>query len=157
MKTDNEPMRAITPDIKLHLEAEVKYVLAVETTAVMGDRDNWKWVNKAAQKLLRYDMADMTRVGVVSWSNVTRVENKLEVVSEESRERMADTIPGKYQLSDNNIRNNNTSLHSSQEQLKHLPLYIKPHLQFLKHVELCQGPFLGLSNWKAAEALMVCA
>ena len=150
-------MRAITPEIKLILKPEIKYVLAIETTAAMGERDNWKWVNKAAQKLLRYDMADMTRVGVVSWSNVTRVENKLEVVSEESRERMADTIPGKYQLSDNNIRNNNTSSHSSQEQLKHLPLYIKPHLQFLKHVELCQGPFLGLSNWKAAEALMVCA
>ena len=105
MKTDNEPMRAITPEIRLILEPEIKYVLAIETTAVMGERDNWKWVNKAAQKLIRYDMADNSQVAVVSFSNVTRIENGLERVTAESRERMADTIPGKYQLVDHNIRN----------------------------------------------------
>ena len=105
MKTDNEPMRAITPEIKLILEPEVKYILAIETTAAMGHRDGWKWVNKAAQKLLRYDLEGGTQVGVVSFSNVTRVENKMEVLTEESREKIADTIPGKYQLSHNNIRN----------------------------------------------------
>ena len=105
MKTDNEPMRAITPEIRLILEPEIKYVLAIETTAVMGERDNWKWVNKAAQKLIRYDMADNSQVAVVSFSNVTRIENGLERVTVESRERMADTIPGKYQLVDHNIRN----------------------------------------------------
>lgn len=98
-------MRAITPEIRLILEPEIKYVLAIETTAVMGERDNWKWVNKAAQKLIRYDMADNSQVAVVSFSNVTRIENGLERVTAESRERMADTIPGKYQLVDHNIRN----------------------------------------------------
>ena len=98
-------MRAITPEIRLILEPEIKYVLAIETTAVMGERDNWKWVNKAAQKLIRYDMADNSQVAVVSFSNVTRIENGLERVTVESRERMADTIPGKYQLVDHNIRN----------------------------------------------------
>ena len=98
-------MRAITPEIRLILEPEIKYVLAIETTAVMGGRDNWKWVNKAAQKLIRYDMADNSQVAVVSFSNVTRIENGLERVTVESRERMADTIPGKYQLVDHNIRN----------------------------------------------------
>ena len=109
MKTDNEPMRAIRPEIKLILEAEVKYILAIETTAAMGHRDGWKWVNKAAQKLLRYDLASGSKVAVVSFNNVTRVENKMEVLSEQTREKIADTIPGKYQLSDNNIRNINTS------------------------------------------------
>ena len=98
-------MRAITPEIRLILEPEIKYVLAIETTAVMGERDNWKWVNKAAQKLIRYDMADNSQVAVVSFSNVTRIENGLERVTVESRERMADSIPGKYQLVDHNIRN----------------------------------------------------
>ena len=98
-------MRAITPEIRLILEPEIKYVLAIETTAAMGERDNWKWVNKAAQKLIRYDMADNSQVAVVSFSNVTRIENGLERVTVESRERMADTIPGKYQLVDHNIRN----------------------------------------------------
>ena len=98
-------MRAITPEIRLILEPEIKYVLAIETTAVMGERDNWKWVNKAAQKLIRYDVADNSQVAVVSFSNVTRIENGLERVTVESRERMADTIPGKYQLVDHNIRN----------------------------------------------------
>ena len=50
-------------------------------------------------------MADNSQVAVVSFSNVTRIENGLERVTAESRERMADTIPGKYQLVDHNIRN----------------------------------------------------
>ena len=98
-------MRAITPEIKLILKPEIKYVLAIETTAAMGERDNWKWVNKAAQKLIRYDVVDNSQVAVVSFSNVTRIENGLERVTAKSRERMADTIPGKYQLVDHNIRN----------------------------------------------------
>ena len=62
MKTDNEPMRAISPEIVLIQEPEVKYILAVETSADMGDRDNWKWVNKAVQKLIRYDLPTNTQV-----------------------------------------------------------------------------------------------
>ena len=62
VKTDNEPMRAISPEIVLIQEPEVKYILAVETSADMGDRDNWKWVNKAVQKLIRYDLPTNTQV-----------------------------------------------------------------------------------------------
>ena len=50
-------------------------------------------------------MADNSQVAVVSFSNVTMIENGLQRVTAESRERMADTIPGKYQLVDYNIRN----------------------------------------------------
>ena len=58
-------------------------------------RDTWKWVNKAVQKLIRYDLREGSTVSIVSFSNVTRIEARMEAVSGESRERIADTVPGK--------------------------------------------------------------
>ena len=58
-------------------------------------RDTWKWVNKAVQKLIRYDLREGSTVSIVSFSNVTRIEARMEAVSGESRERIADTLPGK--------------------------------------------------------------
>ena len=51
-------MRPITPEIKLILDPMIKYGLAKETTASLEDRENWKSVNKTAQKLIRYDVVD---------------------------------------------------------------------------------------------------
>jgi len=104
VKTDNEPMRAIVPEIRVIREPEVKYVLAIETTASMLEGDHWKWVNKAAQKLIRYDLPVNTSISIVSFNNVTKIENHLEVLTEDARERIADTIPGKYQIADNDNR-----------------------------------------------------
>ena len=104
MKTDNEPLRAISPEIQLLLEPEVKYILAVETSATMVNMEMWKWVNKAVQKFIRYDLPINTEVGVVSFNNVSKVENKLELLTSESKERIADTVPGKYQLSTSDHR-----------------------------------------------------
>ena len=59
------------------------------------NRDTWKWVNKAVQKLIRYDLREGSNVAIVSFSNVTRVEAGMEAVTRESRERIADTVPGK--------------------------------------------------------------
>ena len=98
VKTDNEPLRAIAPEIKLISEPQVKYVLAIETSASMGIRDNWKWVNKAVQKLIRYDVPTNTPIAIVSFNNESKVENHLETLTDSARERVADTIPGKYQL-----------------------------------------------------------
>ena len=104
VKTDNEPMRAILPEIRVIREPEVKYVLAIETTASMLEGDHWKWVNKAAQKLIRYDLPVNTSIAIVSFNNDTKIENHLEVLTEDARERIADTIPGKYQIADNDDR-----------------------------------------------------
>ena len=41
----------------------------------------------------------------MSFSNVTRIEAGLETVTGESRERIADTVPGKYQLAESDDRN----------------------------------------------------
>ena len=81
MRTDDEPHRALAPEIVLVWEPTVKYVLAIETTRGMGDRDTWKWVNKAVQKLVRYDLPAGSQVAILSFSNVTRVESGLEEVS----------------------------------------------------------------------------
>ena len=62
-------------------EPTVKYVLAIETTRGMVERDTWKWVNKAVQKLVRYDLPAGSQVAILSFSNVTRVESGLEEVS----------------------------------------------------------------------------
>ena len=98
VKTDNEPLRAIKPEIKLISSPQVKYVVAIETSASMGIRDNWKWVNKAVQKLIRYDLPTNTPIAIVSFNNQSKVENHLEPLTDDARERIADTIPGKYQL-----------------------------------------------------------
>ena len=41
----------------------------------------------------------------MSFSNETRIEAGLETVTGESRERIADTVPGKYQLTASDDRN----------------------------------------------------
>ena len=41
----------------------------------------------------------------MSFSNVSRIEAGLETVTGESRERIADTVPGKYQLAESDDRN----------------------------------------------------
>ena len=98
---DNEPMRAVAPTITVIRRPEVQYVLGIETTISMLGGEHWKWVNKAAQKLIRYDLAAGTPVAVLSFAGEARVEHPLLPLKEEGREGVADSIPGKYQLAEN--------------------------------------------------------
>ena len=102
--TDNEPHRASMPTIRMVRQPIVKYVLAIETTASMMVGDAWKWVNKAAQKLIRYDIPANSSLAVVSYNNGSKVEHPLERVDDAARERMADTVPGKYQLAGHDVQ-----------------------------------------------------
>ena len=105
IKTDNEPLRAILPELRVVKEPRVQYVLAIETTASMEDNEDWKWVNKAAQKLIRYDLPVNSEISVLTFSNITRVEHPLvKLVDEDTRAKVADTIPGKYRLASHNMR-----------------------------------------------------
>ena len=105
IRTDNEPMRAIEPEIRIVKEPRVKYVLAVETTASMEEGEDWKWVNKAAQKLIRYDLPTGSNLAVLTFNNITRVEHPMvQITDDDTRAKLADTIPGKYHLSSSNIR-----------------------------------------------------
>ena len=106
IRTDNEPLRAIEPEIRIVKEPRVKYVLAVETTASMEEAEDWKWVNKAAQKLIRYDLPVGSSLAVLSFNNMTRVEHPLVRITDDddTRSKLADTIPGKYHLARSNTR-----------------------------------------------------
>ena len=74
-----------------------RYVLILETSATMGETDDWKFINKAVQKLIRHDLPDSAEVGVVTFSNVSRVEALLTRVGG-SRGRLADSVPDRYRL-----------------------------------------------------------
>ena len=102
--TDNEPHRASMADIRVVRQPLARYVLAIETTASMMVGDAWKWVNKAAQKLIRYDLPASSSLAVVSYNNASKVEHPMERVDGPARERMADTVPGKYQLAGHDVR-----------------------------------------------------
>ena len=97
-----ESSESIAPTFTVIRRPRVQYVLGIETTASMLAGEHWKWVNKAAQKLIRYDLPEGTPVAVLSFAEDARVEHPLLPLREEAREAVADSIPGKYQLSSDN-------------------------------------------------------
>merc|ERR1719330_419858 len=105
VKTDNEPERDISPIVRIVQEPSVKYILAIETTSSMSVGDHWKWVNKAAQKLIRLDLPLNRSMAVMTFNNGSKVVHPMiQVDGEKERAKLADTIPGKYHLADNNVR-----------------------------------------------------
>ena len=81
-------------------EPETQYVLVMETSSSMDNHNQWKWINKAAQKFIRYDLPVNSNLAIVTFSNQSKVEhNMVQVHSDQVRGRLADTIPDKYHLS----------------------------------------------------------
>ena len=39
----------------------------------MSENDDWRWINKALQKLIRYDLSD-AEIGLVTYTDVSDVE-----------------------------------------------------------------------------------
>ena len=99
-------------------------------------RDTWKWVNKAVQKLIRYDLREGLEVAIVSFSNETRVEARLEPLTGMSRERIADTVPGKYQLAKSNDRNELTIHH----------VFLAPELYEVSCLSFCPSFSIAFSS-----------
>ena len=64
----------------------------------------WKWVNKALQSLIRYQLLPGTQLAVLSWGERPRLEVPLARLEAAGRGRVADAIPGKYQLAGDNRR-----------------------------------------------------
>ena len=79
------------------------HVLVMEITPSMTDNDDWKYINKAAHKLIKYDLPDWTRLAVVSFTNESRVEAPLTSLRG-SRGHLADIIPDKYRLGNTEAR-----------------------------------------------------
>ena len=89
------------PGVSLRVvrEPSPKYVLILESSSSMIEQNLWKWVHKSAQKFIRYDLVDKSRLAIVTFSEESKVQHPLATLSDErSRARMADTIPDKYKV-----------------------------------------------------------
>ena len=90
----------IDPKFNIVREPLEQYVLVMETSRSMDNHEQWKWINKAAQKFIRYDLPVNSNLGIVTFSNSSKVEHSMvQVHSDQVRARLADTIPDKYHLS----------------------------------------------------------
>ena len=77
-----------------------QYVVVMETSSTMDNNEQWKWINKAAQKFIRYDLPVNSNLAIVTFSNMSKIEHSMvQVHSDQVRARLADTIPDKYHLS----------------------------------------------------------
>lgn len=71
----------------------------------MDIHNQWKWINKAAQKFIRYDLPLHSNLAIVTFSNNSRVAHVMSAIhSEEARARLADTVPDKYHLAHTDVK-----------------------------------------------------
>lgn len=96
----------IEPIFEVVRYPEQQYILVLETSAAsMDNAGQWKWINKAAQKFIRYDLPINSNLAIVTFSNSSKIEhNMIQVHSDQVRARLADTIPDKYHLSKSDKR-----------------------------------------------------
>ena len=101
----NDPTKLIDPEITVVRQPETKYVLIMETTSSMDYDNQWKWINKAAQKFIRYDLPLHSNLAIVTFSNDSKVAHGMSAIhSDEARARLADTVPDKYHLSNSDVK-----------------------------------------------------
>ena len=67
----------LEPEITVVRDPTEKYVIILETSASMDDHGQWKWINKAAQKFIRYDLPLNSHMAIVTFSNTSRVEHPM--------------------------------------------------------------------------------
>ena len=95
----------LEPEITVVRDPSEKYVLILETSSSMDDHGQWKWINKAAQKFIRYDLPLNSHMAIVTFSNSSKVEHPMaQIYSDDIRSRLADTIPDKYHLSRSDVK-----------------------------------------------------
>ena len=91
----------LTPRISVVREPSApRYVLALETSSSMARGGQWRWVARAAQRLLRHQLPVDSQVAVVTFANASRTEHRMaRVSSDRDRARLADAVPDRYHLS----------------------------------------------------------
>ena len=95
----------IDPEITVVRDPPTQYVLIMETSSSMDNQGQWKWINKAAQKFIRYDLPLHSNLAIVTFSNSSRVAHSMSAIhSDEARARLADTVPDKYHLSHSDVK-----------------------------------------------------
>ena len=95
----------IAPQLTIVREPSAKYVLAIETSALMSEGETWRWIEKATNKFIRFDVPGNSLVSILTFAgtgqtDTVSIEHPLvQVTSDAVRSQLADTIPGKYHLS----------------------------------------------------------
>lgn len=103
--TTEEDSKRVEPELTIVREPETQYVMVIETSSSMDNHNQWKWINKAAQKFIRYDLPLHANLAIVTFSNTSKVEHSMAAVhSDDVRARLADTVPDKYHLSHSDVK-----------------------------------------------------
>ena len=66
LKNELNPLQVFNPNVTLRVVKEpvTKYVLVLESSSSMIRQDLWKWISKAAQKFIRNDLPDETKMAI---------------------------------------------------------------------------------------------
>ena len=92
--------RELKPKINVFRNPQPKFVLVLEASTALDTHGQWKWINKAAQKFIRYDLPINSKVAIVSFTNSSKVQHPMTQITHSGiRNRLADAIPEKYHLS----------------------------------------------------------
>jgi len=92
LAVSNQLQRSLVPTFHVVREPLPKYVLLIETSSKMVD--SWKWIRKAIQNLVRYELPEESNVAIVTFNDEAQVESQLvTLASDSARSRVADTIP----------------------------------------------------------------
>ena len=74
-----------------------RYILALDRSSPMDERDNWKYVRSATRRLVLHDLADETELGILSFAaggSVTiHTQDVANLSLAGSREKVASQIP----------------------------------------------------------------
>ncbi len=82
-----------------------RYVLLLETSSSMDSSRQWRWVQRAAQRVIRHELPVDSRMAVVAFDNSSRTEHRSTRVSSDfDRSRLSDSVPDRYRLSRSDAR-----------------------------------------------------
>ena len=71
--------------------ASPRFVLALDKSSPMDERDHWKYVRSATRRLVLHDLADDTELGILSFADSVQILVRL--TGSGSREAVASAIP----------------------------------------------------------------
>ncbi|XP_065575983.1 calcium-activated chloride channel regulator 2-like isoform X2 [Artemia franciscana] len=83
------------PKFQYFCEEKVKFVLALDSSSAMIDRDNWKFIRIAARRFVLYDLPNNTEIGLVRFSAKAKAETDslTSLSSDKDRESIVARIP----------------------------------------------------------------
>ena len=84
-KSPNPGLQVFNPNVTLRVVREpvTKYVLVLESSSSMIKQDLWKWISKAAQKFIRNDLPNETKMAIVTFSNDSVIQHSLASLTDE--------------------------------------------------------------------------